>query len=47
MRYMQIHDWVRESHPAWLAKKPKGFIPELTDTYALMRNEGRDSETAS
>jgi hypothetical protein len=35
-RYMQIHDWVREFHPAWLGKKPKGFIPELTDTYALM-----------
>jgi hypothetical protein len=35
-RYMQIHDWVRQFHPAWLAKKPKGFIPELTDCYALM-----------
>lgn len=35
-RYLQIHDWVREFHPAWLAKKPKGFIPELTDAYALM-----------
>jgi hypothetical protein len=35
-RYMQIHDWVREFHPAWLAKKPKGFIPELSDAYALM-----------
>jgi len=35
-RYMQIHDWVKEFHPGWLAKKPKGFIPELTDTFALM-----------
>ena len=35
-RYMQIHDWVREAHRGWLARKPKGFIPELSDTFALM-----------
>lgn len=34
--YLQIHDWLREFHPAWLAPKPKGFIPELSDTSALM-----------
>jgi hypothetical protein len=35
-RYLQIYDWAREFHPAWLARKPKGFIPQLTDAYALM-----------
>jgi len=25
-RYLQIYDWVREFHPAWLARRPKGFI---------------------
>ncbi len=35
-RYLQIHDWAREFHPKWLDRKPKGFIPELTDAYALM-----------
>jgi hypothetical protein len=35
-RYLQLHDWAREFHPGWLARKPKGFIPELTDAYALM-----------
>lgn len=34
--YLQIHDWLREFHPAWLAKKPKGFIPDLSDASALM-----------
>lgn len=34
--YLQIHDWLREFHPAWLAPKPKGFIPELSDSSALM-----------
>ncbi len=38
---MQIHEWVREFHPAWLAPKPKGFIPELSDCYALMWIERR------
>ena len=35
-RYLQIYDWARKSHPGWLARRPKGFIPELTDAYALM-----------
>jgi hypothetical protein len=35
-RYLQIHDWVRTDHPGWLARHPKGFIPELTDAYGLM-----------
>jgi len=35
-RYLQIHDWVRRDHPGWLARHPKGFIPELTDAYGLM-----------
>jgi len=40
-RYLQIYDWLRKSHPAWLAKHPKGFIPELTDAYGLMWIEER------
>ena len=40
-RYLQIYDWIRKSHPAWLAKHPKGFIPELTDAYGLMWIEER------
>ena len=35
-RYLQVYDWVRESHPAWLQPKPKGFIPYLTDAVDLM-----------
>jgi hypothetical protein len=30
-RYLQIYDWARKFHRGWLARKPKGFIPELTD----------------
>jgi hypothetical protein len=37
----QIYDWVRKDHPGWLAKRPKGFIPELTDAYGLMWIEKR------
>lgn len=40
-RYLQIYDWVFRSHREWLAKHPKGFIPELTDAYALMWIEER------
>lgn len=40
-RYLQIHDWVRRDHPGWLARHPKGFIPELTDAYGLMWIEER------
>jgi hypothetical protein len=25
--YLQIHDWLRRFHPAWLAQRPQGFIP--------------------
>lgn len=34
--YLQIHDWLRRFHPSWLAQKPKGFIPDLTEASALM-----------
>lgn len=40
-RYLQIYDWLRKSHREWLAKHPKGFIPELTDAYGLMWIEER------
>jgi hypothetical protein len=40
-RYLQIYEWVRKDHPRWLAKHPKGFIPELTDAYGLMWIEER------
>jgi hypothetical protein len=40
-RYLQIYDWLRDDHPAWLAPRPKGFIPELSDAYALMWIEHR------
>src|ERR1041385_3316947 len=33
--YLQIYDWVRKKHREWLAKHPKGFIPELSDVYGL------------
>ena len=29
-KYLQIYKWAREFHRAWLADKPKGFIPELS-----------------
>src|SRR5690349_12617244 len=35
-RYLQIYDWARDYHRAWLVRRPKGFIPEMTDAYALM-----------
>jgi hypothetical protein len=35
-QYLQIHDWLRDYHPAWLVRRPKGFIPELTDAAALI-----------
>jgi hypothetical protein len=40
-RYLQIYDWIRQSHPEWLARRPKGFIPELSDAFALMWIEAR------
>src|SRR5881409_2752596 len=35
-RYLAVYDWIREFHHPWLARRPKGFIPELTDAQALM-----------
>ena len=35
-RYLQIHDWVLEAHAGWLAKHPKGFIPDLAEAGELM-----------
>jgi hypothetical protein len=35
-RYLKIYDWIRKSHRGWLAKHPKGFIPELTEAYDLI-----------
>ena len=35
-QYLQIHDWLRDYHPAWLVRRPKGFIPELSDASALV-----------
>jgi hypothetical protein len=40
-RYLQIYDWIRKSHAGWLAKHPRGFIPDLTDAYGLMWIEER------
>ena len=34
--YLQVHDWLKREHPAWLRPKPKGFIPHLTGASALM-----------
>jgi hypothetical protein len=35
-QYLQIHDWLRDYHPAWLVRRPKGVIPELSDASALI-----------
>ena len=35
-QYLQIHDWLRDYHPPWLVRRPKGFIPELSDASALV-----------
>jgi hypothetical protein len=35
-KYLQVHDWLRDYHPSWLARRPKGFIPELSDASALV-----------
>lgn len=34
-KYLRVHDWLKAKHPSWLAKKPKGFIPELSDVESL------------
>ena len=40
-RYLEVYDWIREFHRPWLERRPKGFIPQLTDAYALMWIERR------
>jgi hypothetical protein len=40
-KYLQLYDWARDFHREWLVNKPKGFIPELSDAYALMWIERR------
>jgi hypothetical protein len=35
-QYIQVYDWVQGSHPEWLMKKVKGFIPDLSDVADLM-----------
>jgi hypothetical protein len=35
-KYLQVHDWLRDHHPAWLVRRPKRFIPELSDASALV-----------
>jgi len=40
-RYISVYDWVRKSHPEWLEKHPKGFIPDLSDVADLMWIEGK------
>ena len=43
-KYLQIYDWLRKSHRGWLARRPKGFIPELSDAHALLWLENRLEE---
>jgi hypothetical protein len=35
-RYINVYDWVKASHPGWLEKHPKGFIPQMDDVAGLM-----------
>lgn len=35
-RYIEVYEWVKSSHPGWLEKKPKGFIPDLSDVSDLI-----------
>lgn len=39
-RYLQVYEWMSESHKDWLKPHPKGFIPELNDAADLMWIEG-------
>ena len=43
-RYLGVHDWLKKSHPSWLARRPKGFIPELSDVESLEWIEKRLDE---
>jgi len=40
-RYLAVYDWLREFHRPWLERRPRGFIPELSDAQALMWIEHR------
>jgi hypothetical protein len=40
-RYLRVHDWLLEFHPAWLERRPKGFIPEISDLASLVWIETR------
>jgi hypothetical protein len=40
-KYLQVHDWLKKAHPSWLAPRPKGFIPELSDVESLQWIEKR------
>ena len=35
-RYLQVYDWIGQSHKEWLEPHPKGFIPDLNDVADLM-----------
>jgi len=39
--YLHIYDWARTSHPEWLKKNAKGFIPDLSDAGNLIWIETR------
>jgi hypothetical protein len=34
--YLRVHDWLRAYHPAWLERRPAGFIPEISDIGTLV-----------
>lgn len=34
--YINVYEWVKKSHPEWLVKHPKGFIPDFSDVTDLM-----------
>ncbi len=40
-RYISVYDWVKVSHPEWLEKKPKGYIPEMDDIAGLIWIENK------
>jgi hypothetical protein len=31
---LRVHDWLKRDHPAWLGRKPPGFIPSLSGASA-------------
>jgi hypothetical protein len=34
--YLRVNDWLRAYHPAWLERRPAGFIPEISDIGTLV-----------